>query len=275
MIDQRTISDLNLKEIGRRYIFRFLVAACISLIPLLVVVGVKPIIGIIAFIVGGLGSLGLFNLVANRIFHLSTRFFPSYIDNTPKDYRYKEIEIWARISEEGFAWETFRKAKIVSLTKNLKDIELGVSSEDIVMGAEPTVEPKDFEVKKPPARGYSLSTKATNYIIHTNTPIKKHKTAEFTFYYTFRKFRAPHTEELLWASSNREVDTLKFRLILSDDIPAKVLKRVLDTTGIRELSSTEIEAENSTREYIWTITRPRKDRVYSLTWVTEKEINEK
>ena len=233
------------------------------------------ITGAIAFIMGVLGSLGLFNLVANRISHISTRFLPSYIDDTPKDFRYKEIEIGARISEEGFAWETVRKAKIVSLTNNLQDIEVGVTTENIEMGEEPTVEPQHFTVTRQPVNAYSLSTKATKYVLHTNTPIKKYKTAEFTFHYTFRKFRTLPAEDLFWASSTREVETLRLRLIFLDDRPVKVFKKVQDTMRMRELSSTEIEAENFTKEYVWSIPRPRRDRVYSLTWITEKKSNGK
>ena len=85
---------------------------------------------------GILGAMGVFSRIGNRLTDISSRFLPSHSDDIPKDFRYKEIEIGARVSEEGFAWDTVRKAKIVSLTKNLQDIEVGVRTENIETGCE-------------------------------------------------------------------------------------------------------------------------------------------
>ena len=181
------------------------------------------------------------------------------------NFSYQEVEIGARVFDEGFAWETIRRARIVSLRNNLYDIEIGVQLENTGTGATSRVEPNDFDLVTPdPRKPTRLSTKATKYIVRSNTPINKYKSKEFIFHYSFRKIQSRNTEQLFWASSTRPVEKLTLRLVLNDSLGYKVYQQVLDTLGTSELSSAEVLPDTFNNEYSWTIIRPRKDRLYNL-----------
>ena len=211
---------------------------------------------IMAVIMAVLGALGFFRLVAERTSDGFRRFL--YIDDIPRDFEYKYLELGVRISDDGFAWESIRKAEIVSLSKNLQDIEIGMTSEDVETTAEYRVEPEQFKIINPPPNSISLSSGVNKLVLHSNKVIPMYRTARFTFHHKFRKTRFKRFESLHWASSTRKVKKLTLRLIFVDDKPVKVFKRVTDNSRLRELSSSEMTSDNFTKEYYWTIVRPRK-----------------
>jgi|GEM_PF-5326279 len=226
---------------------------------------------LIAFTIGILGDLGLFKRIANQLAYFFKRIFLTNRADFPKDFRYKSIEIGARIFDEGFGWETIRKAKIISQKKNLQDIEVGVQLENIETGSIAKVEPDgEFDLIPPdPSIPTKLSSKATKFIIHSNTPIRKNQLKEFIFYYSFKKIQLKRTEQLFWAPSTRDVERLTLRLILTEPHNIKVYQEIYDASGTRNQSTTEIKPDRLNLEYNWTIDRPRKNLLYSLTWIRE------